>query len=283
MTASHASEIETIRGVVYTWECDAVEHFTTSAYFKKLSGSTMRMLKRLGARADDPALPWTAACRARFLKELSVGDVYHITTGVVAADTAAIRLGHRLFNSETGALCTTFLQTLTPGVTGAEHAPAPIEWDDAEPSRKADPDKAAQWSPSSASIVRPEEVDWSGRLDLGALINQMSASNIQTQNMIGMTPSYMRSKRRGYSTAEYQLEIFKAPPGAGAELEGRSAIVHAGRTSLWSVHELYDREDGKLFARLGQLGVHLDLDARRPSPLPDHIRERAEAGLKRDR
>jgi len=257
-----------------------VEHFTTAAYFEKLSSSTMRMLRLLGTNLDDPLIPWTVMCRARFLKELSVGDVYHITAGVVEAGKDFVLLGHRLFNSDNGELCTTFLQKLTPGAN-SDASPFQIEWDDREPSRKPDLDKASEWLRSSASIVRPDEVDWAGRFDLGALINQLSAANIQTQTTVGMSPSYMRSNRKGYSTAEYQLQVFKMPPDVGVQLESRSAIVHVGRTSIWFVHELYDCEEEKLFARLGQLGVHLDLDARKPSPLPDEIRERAEAGLKK--
>jgi acyl-CoA thioesterase FadM len=256
-----------------------VEHFTTAAYFEKLSNSTMRMLRLLGINLDDPLIPWTEMCRARFLKELSVGDVYHITAGVVEAGKNFVLLGHRLFNSDSGELCSTFLQKLTAGAK-SDASPFQIEWDDGEPSRKPDPDKASEWLQSSASIVRPDEVDWAGRFDLGALINQLSAANIQTQTSVGMSPSYMRSNRKGFSTAEYQLQVFEMPPGVGVQLESRSAIVHVGRTSIWLVHKLYDCEDEKLFARLGQLGVHLDLDARKPSPLPDEIRERALAGLK---
>lgn len=279
MNSSKSSGIETVRSVVYTWDCDAVEHFTTAAYFKKLSSSTMRMLRLLGINLDDPLIPWTETCRARFFKELHVGDVYHVAAGVVETGTDFVLLGHRLFNSENGELCTTFLQKLAGGAK-SDAAPFQIEWEDPEPSRKPDPDKASAWLRSSASIVRPDEVDWAGRFDLGALINQLSAANIQSQTAVGMSPSYMRSNRKGYSTAEYQLQVFKMPPGVGVQLESRSAIAHVGRTSIWFVHELYDCEDEKLFARLGQLGVHLDLDARKPSPLPDEIRERALAGLK---
>ncbi len=265
---------ETIRSLVCTWECDAVEHFTTAAYFKKLGSSTMRMLKLLGVDVDDPLIPWTATGRTRFLKELSVGDVYHIAAGVIEANSDYIILGHRLYNSESGELCTTFSQKLIPG-TKVDTASFQIEGDEEDSSRKPDSDKALDWLPSSASIIRPEDLDWAGRIDLGALIEQLSAANIQAQTAVGMSPSYMRSNRRGYSTAEYQLEVVKMPPGIGVQLESRSAIVHVGRTSLWFVHELYDRDDNQLFARLGQLGVHLDLDARRPSPIPEDIRSRA--------
>jgi hypothetical protein len=36
-----------------------------------------------------------------------------------------------------------------------------------------------------------------------------------------------------------------------------------------------DPRTGSELARLGQFGVQLDLDARRPAPLPDEIRTRA--------
>lgn len=276
--AGDTGAVESVRGVVYTWDCDAVEHFTTAAYFKKLSSATARLLQRLGHRIDDAGAPWTQACRARFIKELRVGDVYHIRSGVVGNSNGSLVLGHKLFNSETDALCTTFLQTLSAGAK-SDAAAMRIEWDDDEPARDADHRRAAHWIPTSAAIVRPEDVDWAGRFDLGALINQLSAANIQCQTGFGMSPSYMRAERRGYSTAEYQLALYKVPPGAGAVLDSRSAVVHVGRTSLWFMHELYDRRDDTLFARLAQLGVHLDLDARKPSPLPDAIRTRAMQGL----
>ncbi len=52
--------------------------------------------------------------------------------------------------------------------------------------------------------------------------------------------------------------------------------------SLWFVLELYNQDDNQLFARLAQLGVHLDLDTRRPDPLPDGNRTQALQGLKQE-
>jgi acyl-CoA thioesterase FadM len=277
----NSSEIETIRGVVHAWECDAVEHFTTSAYFKKLSSSAGRILKLLGTVLDDPLIPWTSKCRARFIRELTVGSVYHMTAGVVEERNGSLILGHRLFNSETGELCTTFLQEVSPGARG-DTSQLMMSWDDRESERRPDADKASSWLQSSALIVRPDQADWSGRYELGAIIEQFTAANIQAQNAIGMSPSYLRSKRKGFSTAEYQLEIFKMPPGIGTYMVSKSAVVHVGRTSLWFVHELYNQDDNQLFARLGQLGVHLDLDTRRPDPLPDGIRTQALQGLKQE-
>jgi acyl-CoA thioesterase FadM len=42
---------------------------------------------------------------------------------------------------------------------------------------------------------------------------------------------------------------------------------------------MFDERTGEEVAALDQLGVHLDMDARRPTPLPDALREKARAIL----
>jgi hypothetical protein len=44
---------------------------------------------------------------------------------------------------------------------------------------------------------------------------------------------------------------------------------------------MFNGRTGRLAASLDQFGVHLDVDARRPTPLPDALRERARAILVR--
>ena len=67
------------------------------------------------------------------------------------------------------------------------------------------------------------------------------------------------------------------PPVSGTSLEAKSALAHIGRTSLWFVHDVYDRDANRKLVTLAQLGVHLDLVSRRPSTIPNEIRERVEA------
>ena len=40
-------------------------------------------------------------------------------------------------------------------------------------------------------------------------------------------------------------------------------------------HRMYNARTGELAAEFSQFGVHLDLDARRPSRIPDEMRARA--------
>ena len=54
-----------------------------------------------------------------------------------------------------------------------------------------------------------------------------------------------------------------------------TGIVHLGNSSLRFLHRMCDPRSGEELARLGQFGVQLDLDARRPAALPEELRARA--------
>jgi acyl-CoA thioesterase FadM len=54
-----------------------------------------------------------------------------------------------------------------------------------------------------------------------------------------------------------------------------TGIVHLGNSSIRFVHRMCDPASGSEFARLGQFGVQLDLDARRPAALPEALRSAA--------
>jgi acyl-CoA thioesterase FadM len=59
----------------------------------------------------------------------------------------------------------------------------------------------------------------------------------------------------------------------------KTALLHIGNSSIRVFHKLFNGRTGSLVATLDQFGVHLDVDARRPTALPDALRERARAIL----
>jgi acyl-CoA thioesterase FadM len=260
--------IETYRAAVHAWECDSVEHFTTAYYLQKISSSAMRMLLELGYAEDDPFIPTTAYFYGNFSNELNKGDVYHIESGVIQDSDNELVLGHRLINSDSETLCASFVQRLN-GRAKVDTEQYRIDWSGPEPEERPSVPDDVQWTPTSAFVVRPEELDWSERLDLGAYIHHMSSANIQTQTLIGMSPSYMREQRVGFSTFEYQFNLLGTPPRLADVLETSSAVAHVGRTSLRFVHRMRNASTGEPVAILSQMGVHLDLDSRRPAPLPE--------------
>jgi acyl-CoA thioesterase FadM len=84
----------------------------------------------------------------------------------------------------------------------------------------------------------------------------------------------MKTERRGFSTFELLLTI-AAARRLGQPYLVETGIAHLGTTSLRFLHRMTDPKSGAELARLGQFGVHLDLDARRPAPWPEAIRAAA--------
>src|SRR5690606_4295065 len=102
-----------------------------------------------------------------------------------------------------------------------------------------------------------------------------SDANVQFQNVVGMTSSYMRKSNVGYSTVEYQIDFGTLPSRIGTMMETHSALARIGRSSLWFAHRLTEAATGAHIAIVAQFGVHLDRGARRPAEIPDEIRRSA--------
>ena len=123
--------------------------------------------------------------------------------------------------------------------------------------------------------VRPGEVDGSNRLGLVALVHRLSTAAVQCQAHMGLTPELMRELRLGFSTFEFQMAFPGRPPGVGEAVEVKSTIAHVGTSSVRMLHRMERAAGGEVVVILGQMGVNLDLDARRPAPLPPEVADLA--------
>jgi acyl-CoA thioesterase FadM len=91
-----------------------------------------------------------------------------------------------------------------------------------------------------------------------------------------MDSAFMQQQRRGFSTFELGLRMSGALP-LDAPYLIETGVGHLGNSSLRMIHRMTDPRSGTEIARMGQYGVNLDLDARRPARWPDDIRARAAA------
>jgi acyl-CoA thioester hydrolase len=286
--------LETYRGIVYRWEVDHNDHLTVAFYFAHLGDATLCLLDALGLgpaytrRRRNVCV--TADCYVRYVRELRVGDILHVVSGVIAVERDALVLGHKVFNSETGEVCTTVEHRLCH-VDTQRRAARPfaaaqrraaeqrrVEWDVPARERRARPSGLEGFHESSRDTVKPDEVDVLGQVALTHYVHRFSAANSHATAVFGVTPGYMRAERRGFSTFEFQLE-FAGVLRPGDPVRIRSALVHVGNSSMRLFHVMTNERTGERVATLEQLGVHLDMDARRPTPLPDAIRDRAKAIL----
>jgi acyl-CoA thioesterase FadM len=289
--------IDTYRGTVFPWETDIVEHLTVAYYFERFADSTLNLLESLGLGAEYMRAERrgcvTVDCYVRYMHELRVGDILHISSGVIGVDAEGLRLGHRVFNSDTGVLCATVEQRTVHMELGTR-AGVPLP---AGPRRAAEgrqavwdgPPREARWQPpedskgfldSARDTVKPWEIDVFGQSAFPFYIHRFSAGGIQAFAQFGMTPAYMREERRGMSTFEFQLE-FLGELHAGDPVHVKTALLHMGNSSIRVLHRMFNGRTGEFVASLDQFGVHLDVDARRPTAFPDALRDRARAILVR--
>jgi acyl-CoA thioesterase FadM len=288
---TETSWLETYRGTVYRWEVDQVDHFTVAFYFSRFEDATQALLQVIGL--DPVALQGTGlACvtvdgYVRYRRELRVADILHIRSAVTAVEADGLRVVHEVIDSADGALCTTFEQSLAL-VDRASRARRPLspKQRDAALARRMDVPTADDGRPgpapegdggfmdSSRDVIKPEEVNILGEAGMAAYIHRFSGANSQVLAAFGMTPAYSRGERRAYSTFEFRLS-FPGAVRAGDLVHVRTALIHVGTSSIRIYHRLTNAVTGELAATLEQAGVHLDLDARRPAPLPPALRERA--------
>ena len=254
--------VETYRGDVKPWEVDIVEHFTVAFYYEKFEVAAWRFLSQSGVDARQAR---SVDCFTRYQAELRKGDLFHIESGLIRAGDRPV-IGHRMVNSNTGAVCTTMEHTLE----GVRLDGPTAAWDGPAREERAPPAAGVTWVRGSTDAVRPGDLDWSGRLGLAGAVHQFSGAGFHLMSNAGMSAAYLREQRIGYSTFEFQLR-FAAWPAAGTLLQVDSCVAHVGSSSLRFVHRMTDSMTGELVAELGQFGVHLDMAARRPKRLPDEL------------
>jgi acyl-CoA thioesterase FadM len=289
-----AAWLETYRGTVYRWELDNVDHFTVAYYFQRFADATLGLLEAAGL--GPPYMAETGrGCVAvdayvRYHRELRAGDILHIRSGVLAAEDGDLVIGHQLLDTGDGELCATVEQrTRHVELRGRRPVPLPpaqetaarrfqVAWDGPPRERRPGPGRDEGFVDGAREFVKPWEIDVYGQSAPPFYIHRFSAANGHALAAAGLTPAYMREQRRGFSTFEFQLE-FPGELRAGDPVLVRSGILHVGTSSLRVFHRMFNARTGQLVATLDQLGVHLDIDARRPAPLPGPLRARARAML----
>ncbi len=273
---------ETYRGAVPPWQCDVTEHFTVAYYFDRLEEAETNFADELGL-----AGPWRRAALprrvdARFARELRAGACFHIESAVLAIDGNDLRIGHRVVDSTSGDIVTWFDEhrnlanaPLTRPLREAIGARLGV-WNGPEPEARSEPVSTAGFIPTARGRVKQADIDAAGQFALGAIVLRFSNASAQVGAAIGMDPGYMQKNRRGFSTFELALRISGALP-LDAPYLIETGIAHLGNSSLRMIHRLTDPRSGAEIARIGQFGVNLDLDARRPARWPEEIRDRAAA------
>lgn len=271
-----SAAIETHRSMVKAWECDSFGHFTVAYYFDRIADASATAREMLAVPEG-----WTSTeYLARFASELRAGEVFHIESGVIAVEDAAIRLGHTLINSATGKVCSSIEERLADGPTlsarerealGA-HA---VDWETGKEDPGFGDDAVEGWITTARDRVRPSEIDPTGHMGLAGYVHRSSIGCIQLLTAMGLSPDYLRQARRGFSTFEIKLRLDAPGPAVGEALTVTSGLLQLGTSSVRMIHQLSDARSGRRVATLRQSGVHFDLEARRSTAIPAELKAKA--------
>jgi acyl-CoA thioester hydrolase len=269
---------ETWRGIVAPWECDTTEHFTIAYYFDRLADARSIIARGLGL---DGAAQLTG-CRfdVRFARELRAGASFHILSAPIALDDGSLRLGHQFVDSANGEVTTWVEETRDISAAGLSRedrdaiARNLLPWPGPAVERRPEPSTIEGFIPTARDRVKPMDLDPDGNFALAAFVHRFTAGCMQALAAIGATASYFETERRGFSTFELALQI-TGLPRLGSPVLVETGVLHLGNSSVRLLHRMSDPADGSEFARLGQFGVQLDLDARRPAALPEALRSAA--------
>jgi acyl-CoA thioesterase FadM len=274
--------IETYRGTVPPWQCDVTEHFTIAYYFDRLEEAEANLADEFGL---GDALSGDGLVRrldVHFARELRAGAGFHVDSAPLGVNAQALRLGHRFVDSANGEVVTWFEEhwdrsaaPLAPQQRGAIERRL-ADWNGPAAETRPEPVATTGFIPTARGRVKPGDLDAAGHFALAAIVLRFSNSSGQLGTAIGMDAEFMQQQRRGFSTFELTMRVSGALPVDTPYLI-ETGIGHLGNSSMRMIHRMTDPRDGAEIAWLGQYGVNLDLDARRPARWPDDIRERAAA------
>ncbi|HXQ50184.1 MAG TPA: thioesterase family protein [Stellaceae bacterium] len=261
--------VETYRGAVGAWECDAFGHLNVAFYPDRFVAAAADLLERLHA-----GMQWrTVSLDTRYLVELRASEGVVIRSGLLSREDTCIRIAHEAL-APSGGRTTLAEHVLEPEggtVSSGALVPADFAWD----RFAAAPDPAGEGPIASGrDRVRDGEAE-AGRLSPAGHVHRFSDACLLAIDAIGMTDAYRRRANRGFATFETRLTIAHPAACVGDGIAVTSGIAAIGTSSLRLEHRMRATRDGRVLARFHQAGVHFDLAARRSSPWPEELRSKA--------
>ena len=100
--------IETYRGTVFPWECDANGHMNVRFYVAKFDEGTWQFMAQIGATRDELKRrncgPMAVSQNISYKRELVPGDTIVMTSAVVALGNSSCRFRHVMTDMASGAV-----------------------------------------------------------------------------------------------------------------------------------------------------------------------------------
>jgi len=103
-----SNAVETYRGTVFPWECDANGHMNVRFYVGKFDEGTWQFMAQIGASREELARrncgPMAVSQNIAYRRELVPGDTVVVRTSVVALGKSSCRFRHVMSDTASGAI-----------------------------------------------------------------------------------------------------------------------------------------------------------------------------------
>jgi acyl-CoA thioester hydrolase len=126
--------------------------------------------------------------------------------------------------------------------------------------------------------VYPWHCDHVGHMNVMWYVGKFDEATWQLFNMLGLTPAYLRSAKRGMAAVDQHISYLRElHPGDVVSV--RTALLEIKEKSLRFVHEMTNDESGEVAARTTLKAVHLDTQERKSVAFAEAVSARAASML----
>ena len=126
--------------------------------------------------------------------------------------------------------------------------------------------------------VYPWHCDHVGHMNVMWYVGKFDEATWQFFNMLGLSPSYLRSARRGMVAVDQHLSYLRELR-AGDVVTVRTTLLDIKEKSIRFVHEMANDESLEVVARTTLKGVHLDTQSRTSVAFAEAVSARAASML----
>ena len=125
-------------------------------------------------------------------------------------------------------------------------------------------------------VVRPEWIDYNGHMNVAYYLLAFDHATDAFFDYVGLDEGYRR--RTGGSTFAVESHItYKCEVGEGDALRFTTQLLGYDAKRLHYIHHMYHADEGFLAAACEWLSLHVDLERRRVSEMPEEIAGRLSA------
>ncbi len=126
--------------------------------------------------------------------------------------------------------------------------------------------------------IYPWQCDHMGHMNVQHYVGLFDQATWALMSELGATPRRLRENRSGMAAVEQRIWYLRELH-AGDVVAVTSGVLEVGDKTIRFFHEMTNEETGEIAARTELTGIHMDLETRRASALPQDFRERARARI----